>query len=265
VKVGITLPSFVDDPEIVIDVARAAEAAGVDGVFAYDHLFRVAKDGTPRPALECSVVLGAVAAETKRISIGSLVVRATLRPPATLAAMLDTVQRISGGRLLAALGAGDSESKTEMETYGLPFGTVADRLAALDAAVAGVSGRGYPVWVGGSARMVGRACRAADGWNRWGASPASFERELGLIDRRDDFTASWGGLVVMGEDEASATAKAERLGAGANVLVGGPDRIAEGLRAYEQAGASWVMLGPIDSSDPDNATQLGERVKPLVQ
>ena len=44
-KVGLTLPSFVEDPEIPIRVAREAEAAGVDGVFVYDHLFRLDREG----------------------------------------------------------------------------------------------------------------------------------------------------------------------------------------------------------------------------
>ena len=60
VKVGVTLPSFVDDPEILIRVAMAAEQAELDGVFVYDHLWR----GDPpnrRPALECFSMLGAVA------------------------------------------------------------------------------------------------------------------------------------------------------------------------------------------------------------
>ena len=73
VRVGITLPSFRDDPEIPIAVAVAAEEAGVDGVFAYDHLFRIAADGHLRPALECTTLLGAVAAETSRVALGTLV------------------------------------------------------------------------------------------------------------------------------------------------------------------------------------------------
>jgi alkanesulfonate monooxygenase SsuD/methylene tetrahydromethanopterin reductase-like flavin-dependent oxidoreductase (luciferase family) len=48
------------------------------------------------------------------------------------------------------------------------------------------------------------------------------------------------------------------------VLVGGPERIAEALTAYRDAGADWVILGPIDSSDADNAAVLGERVAPLL-
>jgi len=37
------------------------------------------------------------------------------------------------------------------------------------------------------------------------------------------------------------------------------------LRAYGAAGAEWVIAGPVDSSDPDNATALGEVVKPLLE
>ena len=79
-KVGLTLPSFTEDPETPLRVAAAAEAAGVDGIFVYDHLFRIGRNGEMRPALECMALLGAVAAETSRITLGTLVVRATLRP-----------------------------------------------------------------------------------------------------------------------------------------------------------------------------------------
>ncbi len=272
-KVGITLPSFRDDPEIPIAVAVAAEAAGVDGVFAYDHLFRVAADGTKRPALECTTLLGAVAAETSEVALGTLVVRTTLRPPATLGVALDTVQRVSGGRLLAAIGAGDSESRAENESYGLGFGTQAERIASLDATVTELADRGYPVWVGGSAAHIGALAARSDGWNRWGADPTTFASEAeqvrGLAAAAgrdpDELTFSWGGLVVLGVTDEQADAKAERLGAGSGVIVGGPQRVAEGLRTYAELGAEWVIIGPIDSSDPENATRLGELVAPALR
>ena len=102
-KLGLALPSFVDDPEIPIAVARTAEAAGLDGVFVYDHLWR---DRPPprRPALECFGLLGAVAAETERIHVGTLVARATLRPAAVLAQAFATANRASGGRVIAGIG-----------------------------------------------------------------------------------------------------------------------------------------------------------------
>ena len=108
VRLGLTLPSFVEDPEPPLAVARAAEAAGLHGVFVFDHLFRTAAVG--RAAARAGVPRRCWARwrrRRERISIGTLVARATLRPPATLAAGLDTVLRIAGPRLLVGLGAGD--------------------------------------------------------------------------------------------------------------------------------------------------------------
>jgi alkanesulfonate monooxygenase SsuD/methylene tetrahydromethanopterin reductase-like flavin-dependent oxidoreductase (luciferase family) len=269
-KVGITLPSFQEDPEVVLGVARAAEEAGLDGVFAFDHLFRGARDGTRRPALECMTTLGTVAAETSAIRFGPLVARATLRPPATLGAALDTLDRIGPGRLVAALGGGDSQSEAENVAFGVDLPTEQARIARLDQALAATRGRGYPVWVGGTAFSVRvLAANRADGWNRWGGDAARFAREAETVrreleDARSRFTFSWGGLAVLDEDDTAATAKAERLGATPGTLVGGPERMAGEMRAFGQAGAEWVIVGPLDSADPDNARLLGERVKPLL-
>ncbi len=78
------------------------------------------------------------------------------------------------------------------------------------------------------------------------------------------FTPSWGGLVLLGRTERDAEAKRERRDPAPGVLVGGPERVAEQLRAYVDAGAQWLMVGPVDSSDPDNAAILGESVLPLL-
>lgn len=273
-RLGLTLPSFVEDPETPLAVARAAEAAGLDGVYVFDHLFRIGASGAQRPALECLALLGAVAAETRRIAVGTLVARATLRPPATLAAGLDTVLRIAGPRLLVGLGAGDTESLPEMETFGLPFGAEADRIMALRATLRVVRDRGYPVWVGGRARHVGLvAAESADGWNRWGASVETFAREVAEVKSLADrlaraprlFTPSWGGLVLVGLTEADAEAKRAQRNPSPGVIVGGPERVAEQLRSYLDAGAEWLIAGPLDSSDPDNASILGELVLPLLR
>ncbi|HUF83832.1 MAG TPA: LLM class flavin-dependent oxidoreductase [Acidimicrobiia bacterium] len=270
-KLGITLPSFQDDPEVVLEVARAAERAELDGVFAFDHLFREPRgDGTRRPALECTTMLGAIAAETERIAFGPLVARATLRPPATLAAALDTLQRVGGDRLVATLGAGDSQSEAENVAFGVDLPSEEDRVERLDQALAATRGRGYPVWVGGTAFSVRvLAANRADGWNRWGGTPERFAREADAVRReveqaRPAFTVSWAGLVVAGEDDGAASAKANRLDPPPGALVGGPEQIAEVLRSYGDAGADWVILGPIDSPNPDNASVLGERVRPLL-
>ncbi|MEX1008231.1 MAG: LLM class flavin-dependent oxidoreductase [Acidimicrobiia bacterium] len=273
-----TLPSFREDAGPALAVAAAAEAAGLDGVFAYDHLFRRAADGTRRPALELLTLMGAVAAETDRIAIGSLVARATLRPPAVLAHGFDTVARIAGPeRVIAAIGAGDEESREENESFGLEFGTVQERVAALRDAVDATRDHGYPVWVGGRDPAVRELAAAhADGWNRWGAGSVP-EREariarfraqaadLRIAAVRTPFAISWGGLVVLGADERDADAKSERLTVGPQVIVGGPERVADSLRDYVDAGADWVIIGPVDSSNPENARMLGELVLPLLR
>jgi alkanesulfonate monooxygenase SsuD/methylene tetrahydromethanopterin reductase-like flavin-dependent oxidoreductase (luciferase family) len=269
IRLGITLPSFRDDAEPAIAVAAAAEAAGLDAAFAYDHLFRRARDGTRRPALELLTLMGAVGAETRRIAVGSLVARAGMRPAAVLANGFDTVARIVGAdRVIAAIGAGDEESREENESFGLAFGSVDDRVAMLRTTVETVRDRGYPVWVGGShAAVRGVAAAGADGWNRWGAGIERFREQATKVRAaavREPFTISWGGLIVLGADERDAAAKADRLAPGPEVIVGGPERVADALREYARAGAQWLIVGPVDSSEPENARILGEAVLPLL-
>jgi alkanesulfonate monooxygenase SsuD/methylene tetrahydromethanopterin reductase-like flavin-dependent oxidoreductase (luciferase family) len=257
VRVGLTLPSFVEDPEVPIVVARAAEAAGIDAVFVFDHLWR---GDLPkrRPALECLALLGAIAAETSTIAVGTLVARATLRPAATLANGFATAQRVSGGRLIAGIGAGDSQSQAENEAFGLDFGTMSDRVGALHDAVRAAHGGGYPVWVGGRAAQVREIVAVADGWNAWGGTPHEFARESTLVrEIAPAATMTWGGLVLLGDDAAAAEAKAASRTLKPGVIVGDPERVVGELGEYVERGAEWVIAGPVDSSDPHNAAILG--------
>lgn len=261
-KIGLTLPSFRADPERALEIARTAEDRGLDGVFVFDHLFRRASDGSRRPALDGLTLLAAVASETRTIGVGLLVARATLRPPASLAASLDSLARIAPGRLLPTVGAGDAESREEMETFGLGFGAVEDRVAALVTTVESVRDRGYPVWVGGTSTIVREvAAEHADGWNRWGGDPDVLAAASALMASkavRTPFTLSWGGLVAIGADDEAAQEKAARLDASPDVIVGGPAHVGDSLRRYADAGVDWAIAGPLDSSRPENAALLAE-------
>lgn len=262
VRLGVTLPSFVRDPEVAVAVSVAADDAGLDGVFAYDHLFRRARDGQRRPALEAVALLGHVAAATRRTAVGALVFRAWLRPAASLAAAVTTLAQIAPGRVIAAIGAGDSQSREENETFGLGFGTVSDRVARLDAAVRALAGCDARVWVGGTAPAVlDVTATSADGWNAWGTSPDDFgARSVGVraVAVRTGFECSWGGLVVLGRDDEAALAKAERLRPSPGTIIGGPASVADGLRAYVARGADWIIAGPVDATDAENAPLLAE-------
>lgn len=264
-KLGYTLPTLQTDPDLPLAVARRAEATGgIDAVFAFDHLFRVARDGTHRPALDGFAILSAAAAQTTRIGLGTLVARATLRPPAVLANMFASLQRVSGGRVIAGIGAGDSESKPEMDAFGIPFGDEASRVADLAAALDATRAVDLPVWIGGrSAPVRTLAATRADGWNRWGGDREAFRAQTAQVraeagDR--PFAVSWGGLVCLGETDRDARAKAERLGAGPDVIVGGPAGVAAALAAWADAGADWIVVGAIDASNPDNVELLGTDV-----
>jgi alkanesulfonate monooxygenase SsuD/methylene tetrahydromethanopterin reductase-like flavin-dependent oxidoreductase (luciferase family) len=261
-RVGLTLPSFVRDPDDVFEVVAAAEAAGLDGVFVYDHVFRVAADGTHRPALESTALLNAVAAESTRLHVGVLVMRASLRPAAVTALTYETANRVSGGRVVAGIGAGDGESERENEQFGLAFGTLEDRLADLRAAVRATRDRGFPVWVGGLHRAVrALAAAEADGWNRWGGPVERFAEQASDVAAgavRPGFECSWGGLVVMDADDEAAGRKATRVGARDGTIVGGVETVAAAFARYAEAGAAWVIAGPVDSRDPANASLLGD-------
>ena len=261
-RVGLTLPSFVNDPEVPLAVARAAEAVGIDGVFVFDHLFRRGPDGARRPALDALTLLGSLATATTTITLGSLVVRASLRPPASLVAAVETLQRLAPGRLLVGVGAGDSESREENESFGLGFGSVEDRIEHLRAAVAALQDRGTPIWVGGQdAAVCEVATDAADGWNGWGNDVEHFRervRALRAAAVRQPFACTWAGLAVLGRDDEEAQGKARRLGVRPSTIVGGPDEVARRLGQYEEAGADWVIVGPVDSTNPANVAILGQ-------
>ena len=272
-KVGLTLPSFQTEPERVLAVAKAAEDAGLDGVFAFDHLFRQRGDvagAARRPALELLTMTAAVAATTRRIMVGTLVARATLRSPGLHRAAFDTLARIAPGRIIAGLGAGDDESLMEDLAFGV-LGEEEDagavRVARLEATVDALAGGAYPVWVAGSSPAALRVAVTADGWNSWGATPARFTVAAGRVRAalaeagRDagGFTLTWGGLTVLGATPDEARAKSARLGGDRpGVVTGTPSEVAGRIAAYAAAGAAWVILGPVDSSDPSNAALLGQ-------
>src|SRR6059036_1627460 len=87
--------------------AGAAEESGFDGLWTWDHLRDPdGDDGTGVP--EAWTTLTALAASTRRLMLGPLVLNVANRPPGVLASMAATFQAVSGGRLLLGLGAGGS-------------------------------------------------------------------------------------------------------------------------------------------------------------
>ena len=123
VKLGILLPTrgliMADNPptsaNLILDMARLAEDAGLDSVWVGDSL-------TAKPRMEPLLTLAAVAACTKKVRLGTAILLAALRHPVLLAQMVGTLDLISGGRVVLAVGAGgafNQEQKHEWRVAGV--------------------------------------------------------------------------------------------------------------------------------------------------
>jgi len=297
-KVGLILPMFSGDPAKVLAAARSAEDLGFDGVFAFDHFF---PPGAPpdRPALEAFTTLAAVAAATSRVKLGTLVTRASLRPPGLLAKMAATIDMISGGRMVLGIGTGDPIDEPEHHAFGFRNLSVTERRANLEESVQAIQAlfhgeafpggdwvpaltgplapppvgpEGPPVWIGAQADEVVRmAGRIADGWNGWGMKPERFRTKASLLEEAASragrtVEATWAGIVLVGEDEAETERLHQaRLAKNLDALAwwGGADRFVELASALADAGAHWlivVLAGPADRRE-----LLADRVLPALR
>ena len=177
----------------MLQLAQTAETAGFDSVWIPDHMiFKPAEDSTtPIGIWECFTVLSALAVGTRRVELGALVACTSFRNPALLAKMADTIDEISGGRLILGLGAGWNELEYQM--FGYPFDYRVSRFEEALIIVHGLlktgkidfEGRYYtarncelrprgprpggpPILIGSTSdRMLGLTARYADAWNTW--------------------------------------------------------------------------------------------------
>jgi F420-dependent oxidoreductase-like protein len=223
--------------EQLLGMARVAERAGFDGFFRSDHLLTIGP-GPKRDATEAWTTLAALARETSRLRLGTLVSPMTFRHPAVLARTVTTVDQLSGGRVELGLGAGWFDE--EHLSLGIPLPPMAERMARFedgaDAIVALLGGgpvdhagphfrldnaislprpaqQKLPIIIGGhgGARSVRVAARLADEYN---TTEPSLEAMRHVFDAvrlaceargRDPATmqTSWMGPCVVARDEAT--------------------------------------------------------------
>ncbi len=226
-RTGVVLPTFRDTPDEAFAAAASAVAAGVDGVFCYDHIWPI---GQPeRPALAPFPLLGALAtvlgptrdAEAGPF-LGTLVARIGLVPNPVLAAQFLALERLAPGRVIAGLGTGDRLSEEENRAYGIPFAPAAQRRAEMVELGRELAGTGLRVWMaGGTAGRTEEARAAGAALNLWDVEPA-------LVAER---TAGTHGLEVTWAGPPPS----------------GSPPLVDRLRPLHDAGATWVVFGwPVD-------------------
>lgn len=193
----------------VLKIWKEAEALGFDSAWNFDHFAPIRGD-INGPCLEGWTMLAALAAETSKLRMGTLVTGNTYRNPALLAKMVSTVDQISNGRVYLGIGAAWFER--EHQAYGFPFYTAKERAERLGEALEVItklwtadhpsfSGKYYlldkapfnpppvqkphpPIVIGGKGKkwIMPLVAKYADGWNvPIGVSPAGIKKRMEIV------------------------------------------------------------------------------------
>jgi len=254
IRLGLQIPNFtypgVTDEglfDAVSTVAVAGEAAGFDSVWVMDHFYQLPSLGAPSDyMLESYTLLGALAARTHTVRLGTLVTGVTYRNPAILAKQVTTLDVISQGR--AVLGIGAAWFQAEHAGLGVTFPAVGERMDRLEEALqicramfrderptfsgryysvreainqpAPVQPGGPPILIGGQGerRTLRLAAQYADAMNLT-SDRADIPHKLEVLARhchdfgRDPATINktWLASAIVGSTPAEADANRDRL------------------------------------------------------
>ncbi len=257
------------------DAALAAEGAGWDSVWTWDHLLAIFGPWE-QPILEGWSVLSALGPLTSRVRLGLMVGANTFRNPGHTAKLATTLDHLSGGR--AVLGIGGAWFEREHDAFGLDFPGIGERLDRLDEAVMLMrrlldgerfshEGRFYtmrdalceprpiqphlPILVGGSGpkKTLRTVAQHADGWNTSGTLDEvrarlailgehceAVGRDIETIEKTVSFS------IVLRDDMAAATAVARAL--------------------LDQNGVADMGNGPALLGSP---AEVADRIQPFVE
>lgn len=204
-------------------LARDAEALGVDMLWVPDHLVRVLPSGRSVGFRECWTVLTAAAEATSRVGIGPFVACTGFRNPGLLARMAETLDDVSGGRLVLGLGSGGPEGDTSWRMFGFDTDRHVTRFAESAEVIARLVRGETVTFSGRHVQLAGATVEPA------GPRPNSLPLWLaGKGDRTMDVAARWGDAVnvnapLAGPDDvraaaASAAAACARVGRSPDTL-----------------------------------------------
>jgi len=271
IRIGLQLPRF-EYPDGTPDglfeqlarIAQTAEASGFDSLFVMDHLHQIPGVGPQEHwMLEGNTILAALAARTQKLQLGLMVGGVTYRNPALHAKITTTLDVVSGGRAIHAIGAAWFED--EHNAYGFDFPPLTERFERLEDHLqiaramftqerASFAGRHYrvdaaynnprpirgdiPILVGGSGerKTLRLVAQYADGCNIFG-DPERTRHLMGVLDAH---------CADIGRDPREITRT--RLG----TLV-----VAETHEEAERQLASWPDRANVDPERLRNVLTLG--------
>jgi probable F420-dependent oxidoreductase len=303
VKIGLMMPHM-QKPDgqrswaEIREMAELAEAIGFDSLWVVDHfLFKNKNDAPTKGIWECWSLLSALAACTKTVELGTLVLGMGFRNPALLAKMADTVDEISGGRLILGLGAG--YHKFEYEAFGYPFDNKYSRFeeaiqivhSLLKNGHVDFQGRFYsarecelkprgprpqgpPILIGSQGhKMLRLVGRYADMWNGFWDELSNSPHRLAEVHSRIDEACEEVGrdpatlartVTVLVTDENSIPYWEDSMSdsdiEALKPLKGAPADIAESLRRFADVGVSTIQI----HLDPTTLKTI-ERLAPVLE
>jgi F420-dependent oxidoreductase-like protein len=270
-------PSPAQPWEDIRETAAHCERTGWDGVYVADHFMPNGPGPEPLDGdmLECWSVIAALAAAVPRIRLAPLVTSVTYRHPAVLANIAAAVDRLSHGRLTLGVGAGWQEN--EHAAYGIPLGTVRERMDRFAEAVqilrsllseprTTFSGKYFqladapcqpapvqdrmPLLIGGGGerRTLRIAAQYADQWNAW-TTPELLAHKLSVLRQhceqvgRDpaDIHVSTQALLYLSTDKTWLDEK-RQAAAGRPAIIGTPGQVADIVARYQEAGADELIV-----------------------
>jgi F420-dependent oxidoreductase-like protein len=263
-----------------VTVAQQAEALGFESIWLFDHVHTAPKP-TDELTFESFTSLAALAAQTRRVRLGHIVICTAFRNPALTAKMISTMDVISGGRMELGIGAG--WKRDEWVAYGYGYPSTKERLSILSdhlevisrmtapgrevrASYAGVHAAvrdainvpkplqqpRVPIMVGGNGPNVTwrLAARFADELNLDGMSPGELADALPTIRARCEEIGRDPATLAVSAHIWWGNAKDE--GARRVPAAAGQARV-DLLGAYRELGVSRTMQLVRESADDDEA------------
>ena len=253
------------------------EALGFDWISIWDHFYGATGKPDDAACYEAVAMHAALAAETSRVRVGSLVYSVGYRHPAVLAKMITAIDHVSNGRADLGLGAGWAE--VEYRAYGIDFPTVGTRMDQLEEAAQCVRGllhdeitsfsgnwftlnearneprpvqRRIPLWVGGGGekRTLNITAKYADGWNVPFVSPEAFAHKSGVLTqhcekvgrRPSDVKRTVNLGIAWTEESLQAQFGLLAQGVRPGVLTGTDDEVIDRIGQYVAQGAEQINL-----------------------